>query len=181
MFNRKAVFLDRDGTLIEIVERPEHIKKRTAPFKESELVFVPDVHEALDILRRAGFLRIMVTNQPDVAHGYMEEEEWKKIHRAIVSSLDFDDVFMCRHRQGDGCPFKKPSGLMLQSAADKWGINLSKSYMVGDTYADSESGKLAGCETILVDRFYNQDAVCDVRVGNLMDAVKVIVMAEKMT
>lgn len=185
MFKRKAVFLDRDGTLIKAVHRPNFPenspdkKEITAPFKEDELIFVPHVLEALGMLKRAGFLRIMVTNQPDVAHGYMDEGEWQRIQGTIVDTLDLDDVFMCRHRQEDNCPFKKPSALMLQSAADKWGIDLSKSFMVGDTDADMKTGKLAGCGTVLVNTFYNSDVESDVRTTNLLVAAKVILFSQK--
>ena len=178
MFNRKAVFLDRDGTLIEIIERPEHPKKRTAPFVDSELKFFPDAWDALDRLRVAGFLTIMVTNQPDVAHGYMSEDEWQKIHKTVVDTLFLDDFYMCRHRSEDHCPFKKPFPLMLQSAADKWGINLSESYMIGDTDTDMKAGKAAGCTTIILNRPYNQGIGADARVLNLTDAVITIKIME---
>lgn len=188
MFNRKAVFLDRDGTLIEAIHRPGFpadslIKKEiTAPFFEKELKFFPDAWDSLDRLRVAGYLTIMVTNQPDVAHGYMSEEEWLKIHKSVINSLFLDDFYMCRHTGEDNCPFKKPSPLMLLAAADKWGIDLAQSYMIGDTETDMSAGKLAGCATILLDRFYNQDLVhvSGFRVASLTDAVKVIRMAESL-
>lgn len=180
MFNRKAVFLDRDGTLVEIIHRPDSVKKITAPFNESELVFVDDVREDLDRLRLAGFLTIMVTNQPDVANGYLSEKDWQRVHRAIVGTLGLDGVYMCRHRTQDECDRKKPSPRMLFDAADNLGINLSESYMIGDTENDMKAGKAAGCGTILLDRSYNQDSInADIRVASLKEAVRVIRMAEE--
>lgn len=186
MFKQKAVFLDRDGTLIEAIHRPNfpensfHKKEITAPFHENELVFVPDVHEVLDILRRMGFLTVMVTNQPDVAHGYMTEDEWQRIHNVVVKTLEFQHVYMCRHRSRDECDRKKPSPKMLFDAEDNLGINLSESYMIGDMDADMKASKAAGCAGILLERDYNQDVNADIRVASLTDAVKVIRLAEKM-
>lgn len=133
MFPHRAVFLDRDGTLLEIIERPHHVKKRTAPYKAEELVFVPDVQNSIDRLRIAGFLTIMVTNQPDVRHGYMSEEEWQKIHKTVLNFLGLDDFIMSRHTREEECKYRKPSPEMLFAMAGKWGINPSKSYMIGDT------------------------------------------------
>lgn len=178
MFNRRAVFLDRDGTLIHIIHRPDHLKPYTAPFFVSELVFSSDVHESLKAFKALEFLRIMVTNQPDVANGYMSESEWLKIHHQVIGSLDLDDFMMCRHTTQDGCRYKKPSPDMLFALADKWGINLSDSYMIGDTDNDTKAGKSAGCGTILLDRSYNQNVEADIRVANLMDAVKVIKLSD---
>ena len=187
MFNRKAVFLDRDGTLIEAVHRPGfrlksgELKEITAPFTEDEVSLVPNAYSLLQSLKKAGFLRIMVTNQPDVAHGFLTEEVWLKIQRRVVDTLGLDDVFMCRHRTEDNCLFKKPSPLMLQSAADKWGINLSESYMVGDTDADMQSGNMAGCGTILLSKFYNLDDYkeADIVVPNLEIAIRAIVKEDE--
>ncbi|OGN03862.1 MAG: hypothetical protein A2655_01225 [Candidatus Yanofskybacteria bacterium RIFCSPHIGHO2_01_FULL_43_42] len=178
MFNRRAVFIDRDGTVIEAVHRPDFHKKITAPFNEDELRFVPNVYSDLQRLKEMKFLRILVTNQPDVAHGYMDEDVWRRIQKRIEHTFGFDDVFMCRHRDEDKCPFKKPSPLMLLSAADKWGIDLGQSYMIGDTEADVLSGKMAGCRTILIDMFYNKDVSPDIRVASFADAVRHIQVEE---
>ena len=67
---------------------------------------------------------------------------------------------------------------MLLSAADKWGIDLGQSYMIGDTEADVLSGKMAGCRTILIDMFYNKDVSPDIRVASFADAVRHIQVEE---
>ncbi|MDO8495871.1 MAG: HAD-IIIA family hydrolase [bacterium] len=185
MFNRQAVFLDRDGTLIKAVHRPNfpeyssHKKEITAPFQYEELVFEPNVHKALAMLKTAGFLRIMITNQPDVAHGYMSEEEWQKIHTKVITTLDLDDFHMCRHTSESGCPFHKPSPTMLLSMADRWGINLSESFMIGDTDTDMKAGKSAGCGTILIDKFYNSGVEADWRAADLLSAAIVAILTQQ--
>lgn len=171
MFSRRAVFLDRDGTLIDIIHRPDFVKKFTAPFTYDELRFVSHVQEALEFLRTQGFMRIMVTNQPDVANGYMTELEWYRIHCQVLDILRPDDFFMCRHTSDANCPFKKPSPMMLKAAADKWGIDPSQSYMVGDTSADMDAGRAAGCKTVLIRTFYNSDTQGDFEITRLADLV----------
>lgn len=158
---RKAVFLDRDGTLVEAIERPEFEKKVTAPFRESELVFVPGVKETLKLFRDLGYLRIMITNQPDVAYGYLSEEEWERIHNRVISELNPDDWFICRHRRGGGCPMKKPSPMMILAAADTWNIDLKSSFMIGDTDNDTLAAKAAGCRSILISTSYNAGTEAD--------------------
>ena len=157
MSKKRAIFFDRDGTLIHAVHRPEFPKKITAPFSFNELRFISLGSAVLKRVKELGYLRIMITNQPDVAYGYMPEDEWERIQQCVTETLALDDVFMCRHRSEDKCPMKKPSSLMLVAAADKWGIDLSSSYMIGDTEKDIRAGKAAGCKTILVQRFYNTE------------------------
>jgi len=171
---KRAVFFDRDGTLIRIVYRPDTEKPLTAPFALDELHFVPEAGEVLKWCKDHEFLRIMITNQPDVAFGYIVASEWEKIHQAVIGALDLDDYYICRHRAEDNCPFKKPSPLLLKAAADRWGIDLAQSYMVGDTDKDTGAGKAAGCTTILIDRPYNEGVAADIHVPNLKDILNFI-------
>lgn len=156
MFGKRAVFLDRDGVLVKAIYRPDFVKKITCAYTVGELEFVPGAVSVLARLKEMGFLRIMVTNQPDVALKYMDESEWLTIHRRVLTFLNLDDFIMCRHTTEQNCPLKKPSPLMLRVMADKWDIDrddidlLPSSYMVGDTDADIGAGKAAGCKTILV-------------------------------
>ncbi len=170
--NKRAVFIDRDGTIIRNIIK-EGFDHPVAPWKFEELKFFPKVKEGLKVLKKMGFLIVLVTNQPDVAYGYVSQEEWEKIQNK-VAKLGFDDIFMCRHRREDGCPFKKPSPMMLIAAADKWGIDLRRSYMVGDTEYDTGAGKSAGCTTILVDADYNRETESHYRVKDFWAAVQLI-------
>lgn len=153
---RRAVFIDRDGVIVEA-----RIINGVArgPLRREELKFLPRADEALKLLKDLGFLRILVTNQPDVAYGSMTEEEWRWIQDR-VEDLDFDDVFICRHRRDEGCKCRKPNPGMIFAAAKKWDIDLSLSYMVGDTANDIGAACAAGITGILVATPYNAD-VCD--------------------
>lgn len=158
MNRRKAVFLDRDGTLIKAVEGrpgPQFAGKITAPFFMKELEFVPRVRESMAVLREAGYFLVMVTNQPDVANGYVSEEVWEKIHRAVLEETNPDQCLMCRHASNVPCEFKKPKPGMLLAAEDAWGIDLKSSLIIGDTHYDIGAGKAAGCKTVLLSHPYN--------------------------
>lgn len=188
MFNRKAVFFDRDGTIIESIHRPNfpedspHKKEITAPFLWNELELIPGAYLAVNRLKEHGFLRILATNQPDVAHGYMDEAVWRKIQGRVENIFGFDVVKICRHRSIDNCPNKKPLPGMLLSAADDKGIDLNNSFMVGDTETDMRAGRAAGCRVVLVDRFYNLElprSEYDYRAQSLTEAVAWILQQEE--
>lgn len=154
---KRAVFLDRDGVINDLGDGH-------APFKYDEFKIKNGVRGALDGLGRIGFLRILITNQPDVAYGNMSRVDYDKI-MADVKKLPLDDIFVCQHRRDDGCECKKPKPGMLLQAAKKWGIDLQKSFMVGDSKSDIKAGQAAGCKTVLID---------GVRVKNLSEAVRYI-------
>lgn len=175
MPKRQAVFLDRDGTLNELVIRPGTPDRMTAPFFEHELVFDADAVEAMERLRHKGFLRIIVTNQPDVAHGNTTEQEWKKISDKVEKILKPDAVYACRHLAMQQCFCRKPLPGMLTAAALRFDIDLARSFMVGDMETDMTAGRLAGCRTVLIDRPYNKTAVSELRAANILEAVHIIV------
>jgi len=166
----KAVFLDRDGTINKAIQRPNFGKKITAPFSLEELEFTPHLDEAIRMFRQLNYLVIIITNQPDVAYGYISQEDWQKIHNEILYRVKPNSCFMCRHRREDGCPMRKPSPMMILAAADSWGIDLKKSFMIGDTEVDMMAGKSAGCRRLLVDTPYNAGVESDDLVLDLKEA-----------
>ncbi len=176
---RRAVFLDRDGTLLQIIHRPSHPKKLTAAFSMEEYRLEEDIHHPLADLADAGFMRILITNQPDVAHGYVSEGVWWEIFRKFLAEAPLDDWYMCRHTTENHCPCKKPSSVMLRVAADKHGIDLSQSFMVGDSEDDMLAGQKAGCKTILLVREYNMSADADFRVRTIREASQIILGGSK--
>lgn len=143
----RAIFLDRDGVLNQAVLRgcisspPAHI---------DELRILPGVSDACAILKEAGFLLIVVTNQPDVSRGSVAMEAVEAINQRLRAALRLDEIRVCYHDDRDQCACRKPNpGLLLQAAID-WKIDLAGSFMVGDRRNDIEAGKRAGCRTILV-------------------------------
>jgi D-glycero-D-manno-heptose 1,7-bisphosphate phosphatase len=143
----RAVFLDRDGVINRTVFRDG---KPRSPSLASELEYFPGVPEAVRSLRGAGFLAIVVTNQPDVARGWLALAEVEAMNRRVREELEVDGLKVCFHVEKDCCECRKPKPGMLLEAAREHGIDLSASYMVGDRYGDVKAGATAGCRTILV-------------------------------
>ena len=167
----RAVFLDRDGVLNRAFVR-EGIPYPPASLDELELL--PGVIEACDALHKAGFLLIVVTNQPDVARGTLRREVVEAINQGMSDQLPLDDIRVCYHDDTDNCPRRKPKpGLLLEAVRD-WEIDLSVSFLVGDRWKDIEAGRQAGCKTIFIDNRYSEEepGCPDHRVSSLIEAVK---------
>jgi D-glycero-D-manno-heptose 1,7-bisphosphate phosphatase len=146
---RRAVFLDRDGVLNRTVVRDG---KPYPPASVEELQILPGVPEALAQLREAGFLLIVVTNQPDVARGTQRRERVEAINDALKSALPLDEV-VTSYEDGDS-PRRKPNPGMLLEAAERHRIDLARSFMIGDRWKDVEAGRRAGCRTVFIDYGY---------------------------
>jgi D-glycero-D-manno-heptose 1,7-bisphosphate phosphatase len=148
---RRAVFLDRDGVLNRSVVRGG---KPYPPRSLEELEILPGVPEALARLRRAGFLLVVVTNQPDVARGTQRREVVEAINAALCAALPLDDVLTC-YEDGDS-PRRKPNPGMILEAAERHGVALAASFLIGDRWKDVEAGRRAGCRTVLLDYAYQE-------------------------
>ncbi len=147
----RAVFLDRDGVLNRPLIRDG---KPYPPRALEEVEILPGVAEALENLKRAGFLTIVVTNQPDVARGTVRRETVEEIDARLASQLPLDQIMVCYHDDRDACQCRKPAPGLILTAARQHDIDLSKSYLVGDRWRDVEAGQHAGCKTILLDYGY---------------------------
>lgn len=151
---KKAIFLDRDGTLIEnIPNNADPQKVRLAPF----------AIEALQQLQEKNYLLIVISNQPGIALGIFTENEMHRMNRQVADLLwrgkiMLEDVYCCMHHKNGiipkyakNCECRKPRpGLLLQASKDH-DIDLSSSWMIGDILDDVEAGARAGCQTILID------------------------------
>lgn len=152
---RSAVFLDRDGVINEAVI--ENGKPRP-PRTSAEFRFVQGVKGSTLALSEAGFVLIVVTNQPDVARGNTKREEVDTIHQKIKSELGIDFIYCCFHDDKDNCECRKPKPGMLFTAANELDLDLRKSYMVGDRWRDIAAGAMAGCTTIFFDYGYEEES-----------------------
>lgn len=169
----QAVFLDRDGVLNRALLRNG---RPVPPSTLDELAILPGVPEALTALRAAGFLLVVVTNQPDVARGYCSRVCVEEIHRRLESELTLDAIFTCFHDRADGCDCRKPRPGLLLEAAQTLGIDLSSSFMIGDRSSDMEAGRRAGCSTLFVDHGDCDEgpAHFDFRVKSLLEASRIV-------
>ena len=150
---RRAVFLDRDGVVNRSTVRGG---KPYAPRKLADFRLLPGVARCVGALKRAGFLVIVATNQPDIGNGLVDPAVVDAMHARLRSRLAVDDIRVCAHRQDEGCRCRKPRPGMLLDAAAQWHIDLKKSYMVGDRDGDIVAGKAAGCYTLFIDRHYSE-------------------------
>ena len=169
----RAVFLDRDGVINGVTVRGG---KPHPPDTIDELEVLAGVPDALLRLRGAGFRLIVVTNQPDVARGTQTREAVEAMHARLRAELAVDEVVACYH-DGDACDCRKPKPGALISAAQRHGVELERSFMVGDRWRDIEAGQRAGCRCLFVDHGYaeQQPAGSFVRVPSLAAAATWII------
>jgi len=172
----KAVFLDRDGVVNAC--RVEN-GKPFAPKTFEEFTLYQGVKKDLSKLKNAGFLLIVVTNQPDVGNGITSLVEVEKMHEYLSLQTDIDSIFACYHSQNAGCLCRKPNLGMFYSAAKELNISPSSSFMIGDRNSDIIAGNDFGCLSILIDRFYKENLTAKPWsvVTNLNRAVKKILKA----
>lgn len=162
---KKAVFLDRDGTLNVrppkacYVERPE------------EFIWLDGAVEAVRLLNEGGYLTILISNQPGIARGNLTEEALQDIHDKMNLDLQnagahIDKIYYCPHNWDEGCGCRKPRPGMLYQAQKEFSLNLRNTYLIGDDERDIEAGEKAGCRNLLVDEDYTVlDAVRDILGG----------------
>jgi D-glycero-D-manno-heptose 1,7-bisphosphate phosphatase len=160
---RRAVFLDRDGVLARVILRNG---RPSAPRVLEEFEIDSEAVAVLPALRAAGFLLIVVTNQPDVARGCVRREAVEAMHERLRATLPLDDIRVCWDVDGPANLLYKPKPGLLLEAAHEHQIDLARSFMVGDRWRDVGAGRAAGCFTVFIDRGYGEplseapDAVC---------------------
>ena len=143
-----AVFLDRDGTIIEEENYLSNF---------SQIKIYPFSFSALKILKDCGFKIFIITNQSGVARGYFTEDFVKKVNTFLCEKLGIDDFFYCPHIPEDNCNCRKPEKGLIQQALKKYPeIDLKNSYFIGDKEVDVETGKKCNMKTILVGTGYGK-------------------------
>ena len=170
---KPAVFLDRDGVINRGVVRDG---KPYPPDAPDQFELLPGVAEAVDRIRHAGFVIVVVTNQPDVATGKQERSVVEAMHEKLRRLLPVDDIRVCYHIDADECACRKPKPGMLLDAAAEWDIDLAQSVMVGDRWRDVGAGEAAGCQTVFIDYGYAEQRpqTSDFIAASLSDAVPFI-------
>ena len=184
---QRAIFLDRDGTM--------NVSKGFIS-NADDLELIPGTVEAIKAINKSGALAIVITNQPVIARGECSFEELHNIHNKLKTLLGekgafVDDIFYCPHHPDKGfegevpelkfdCECRKPKTGMINEAVDKYNIDLSKSYMVGDSTMDLELARNAGVKSVLVDTGFagndgKYDRSCDIEAKDLLDAVEKII------
>lgn len=174
---RRAVFLDRDGTLNRQVVRDG---KPYPPDTLDEFALFPGVPEACAELARAGYVLVVATNQPDVGRGKQSQAVVEAMHAKLlklVPTIDHIEVSYAPGRTGDPPdPRRKPEPGMLLEASMLLGLDLGRSWMVGDRWRDIDCGQRAGVRTVFIDFGYAEElkAKPDYSVSSFTDAVRII-------
>jgi D-glycero-D-manno-heptose 1,7-bisphosphate phosphatase len=142
-----AIFLDRDGVINE--NRPNHVKCW------EEFEWLPGVLTSLRRLARTGMPIFVVTNQAIINRGITPAAVVDEIHRRMIATVEqaggrIDKVYYCPHDNHEVCECRKPKPGMLKQAAEEFGIDLTRSFMVGDAWTDIEAGLSVGARSILV-------------------------------
>ncbi|MHB1861367.1 MAG: D-glycero-alpha-D-manno-heptose-1,7-bisphosphate 7-phosphatase [Gemmatimonadaceae bacterium] len=142
----RAIFLDRDGVLNALVQRGGRM---VSPRTVAEFRMQPEAASAVSKLRAKGYGIFVVTNQPDVARGYLSRVELESMH-GVLAAIGLDEIVVCPHDDGDACRCRKPRPGMLLDIAERWSVTLADSVVVGDSWRDIEAGRMVGCRTVLV-------------------------------
>lgn len=157
----RAVFLDRDGTINELVYNVDE-DVLDSPFTARRFRLMPRVAEAIKRVNRIGYLTVVVSNQPAIAKKKMTAKAFGEINKKMTAELKrkgaaLDGVYYCLHhpkskikKYKKKCSCRKPKSGLLRMAARDLNINLKKSYMVGDSWVDVLAGRAVGCTTILL-------------------------------
>jgi len=176
--SRRAVFLDRDGTINEDV----HYLRRVEDFR-----LLPGAAEAIARLNAAGWLVIVVTNQSGIARGYLNEDILDKIHERMNAELAaigayVDAIFYCPHHPDDGCMCRKPRPGLIEQAMRQFSLEPGRCWVIGDKPSDVETGQRAGCRTVLLARTgvpEECESHPDLVVPDLISAVQAILGEEE--
>jgi len=177
---RRAVFLDRDGVL----NRPLVREGRPyPPARVEDFEIYEDVSAGCEQLDSAGFLLVVVTNQPDVNRGTQRREIAEAMHHKMLAALpQIARIEVCWHagkEWADPCSCRKPQPGMVVRAAKALDIDLDRSFLIGDRWRDVDCGRAAGCRTVFIDRGYSETlkSLPDWTVKTFAQAVDVILHA----
>ena len=177
--SKKAVFFDRDGTLnrSNILGNKSH-----APTSFQDFELLPESVNVTKALKKSGFLVFVITNQPTISTGVLSISELEKMNTYTAKTLNIDHVYYCPHTETDSCNCRKPKSGMLIVASKEHNLDLSKSWMVGDTWRDVQAGKAAGCKTILLKRDWSESEKCEpdyIVKGNLGKVLDIILQRSR--
>ena len=168
--SNKAVFLDRDGTIIEdkgYLKNPQ------------DITLIQGAGEALADLKKAGFLLIVITNQSGIGRGFFSLDTVHRQHdylqRLLAAyNVQLDCFEICPHAPDENCSCRKPQADMISRAAEKFNIEVSSSFMIGDKESDIQAGRQAGCKTILISSRNLEKTEADTTVNNISEVADTV-------
>ena len=171
MYNKKAIFFDRDGVINKLVNRDGGLY---SPRLLKDFIFYDDIKPCIDYLIKNKFLIFIISNQPDISRKKMNIKELDKIEKKINKKLHIDEIYYSFDSEFSINGTKKPSPKMLFEAKEKWKIDFSKSFFIGDSIADRDCAKNANLSFILISRSHNKDMSYPVQIDTLNDLDNII-------
>ncbi len=171
-----AVFLDRDGVLNRAIARNG---RPFAPSRLDEVELLPGVADACAALRRAGYVLVVVTNQPEISRGGIDPADLDAMNEWIAEAAGVDHVRVCPHDDADECHCRKPRPGLILDAATELGLDLGRSWMVGDRWRDVAAGQGAGVRCIFIDHGWDEQRPHEpfTAVGDLTEAAALVLAA----
>jgi D-glycero-D-manno-heptose 1,7-bisphosphate phosphatase len=152
----RTIFFDRDGVINDVVMRGSSV---SSPRTLAEFHIRPDFRELYSNLTRYKLQFFVVSNQPDVSRGFMEDSALVAMTETL-SEFKFGEILYCRHDDSDGCACRKPKPGMIGGVLAKYGLEPKEALILGDSHKDVQAGRAAGIGTVLIRRPYNQDSDC---------------------
>jgi D-glycero-D-manno-heptose 1,7-bisphosphate phosphatase len=164
----KNIFLDRDGTINEIIFRGS---KATSPRTINEFKYRDDFLQFYKRAKESELDLFIISNQPEISRGIIDRNFLEEIENIIRRDCIIRDVSYCLHDDSDKCSCRKPEPGMIINMLSKHSLLPEETLMVGDTWKDIVAGRSAGIKTALLKRQYNRDGKCrpDYEIENLMD------------
>jgi|SRR5579863_260548 len=175
----KAAFLDRDGVINRKPPEGQYVTRW------EDMQFLPGVADAIGLLNRSGFRVLVVSNQRCVAKGLVTAQELESMHQRMCERLEaaggtIDGVYYCPHEKSTECNCRKPAPGMLLTAAREHQLDLTASWMIGDSEIDVEAGRNAGCKTArLAENGESANGKAEVLAFSLVEAIQQILRLEK--
>ena len=190
--SRPAIFLDRDGTLNELALNPAN-GDWESPHSAAETRLVPGFSEALALLKATGLPLFVVSNQPSVAKAKCSFADLDAVHQVVKAGFDAAGVevlqwYYCYHHPegvvpelAKACECRKPGTLFLRQARDEHGVDLERSWFIGDQDFDIRCGQAVGCKSIVIENPHSAKKrvkeTADFKAAGLLDAARVVVDA----
>ena len=169
---KKCVFLDRDGTLVKSVLRNGQLE---APLSLAEFEIVKDAPSAVTSFKKLGYLCIVISNQPDISLGRINQAEIELMNQKLLALLALDDIYICPHSHLENCECQKPKIGLFLKAIKEWEIDPKISFMIGDLDTDIQAAKNVGCRSILITGEGDSGLTeSDFYVTSLTEAVQVV-------
>lgn len=167
---KKAIFLDRDGTIN---------KDNGYMYKTEELEILDGVIEGLLYAQNKGYLLIIITNQSGINRGYFSVESMKRFNEELKRKLlqyniHIDDIYYCPHKPSENCSCRKPSPDLVFKAKEKYNIDLEKSFFIGDKDTDTLCAKKCGCKSIRIKGNYENNEIADYTIVNMKEIKNIV-------